>query len=73
VPHIVRQLGHDVDLLRRGTDSMKNLSQRPTEASSKQVAPDRGKVGLEVSSIHGVTLGDGEGLENAHSAADLLG
>jgi hypothetical protein len=50
---------------------MKNLSQRPTEASSKQVAPDRGKVGLEVSSIHGVTLGDGEGLENAHSAAVL--
>jgi tRNA-Thr(GGU) m(6)t(6)A37 methyltransferase TsaA len=50
---------------------MKNLSQRPTETSSKPVAPDPRKAGLEVSSIHGVTLSDGEGLENAHTGADL--
>ena len=50
---------------------MKNLSQRPTEASSGPVAPDRRKVGLEVSSIDAVTLSDREGRENARGAAGL--
>jgi hypothetical protein len=48
-------------------------SQRPTEASSRPVTPDRRKVGLEVSSIDAVTLSDGEGRENARGAGDLLG
>jgi len=61
MPHIARQLGHDVAVPRRGTASTKNLSQRPTEASSRPVTPDRRKVGLDVSSIDGVTLSDGEG------------
>jgi len=39
---------------------MRNLSQRPTEASSRPVTPDRRKVGLEVSSIDSVTLSEGE-------------
>ena len=52
---------------------MKNLSQRPTEASSRLVTPDRRKVSLEVSSIDAVTLSDRAGQENAHSAAQLLG
>ena len=50
---------------------MKNLSQRHTEASSRPVTPDRRKAGLEVGSIDGVTLSDGEGRENAPGAADL--
>jgi hypothetical protein len=45
---------------RAGTASMRNLSQRPTEASSRPVTPDRRKVGLEVSSIDSVTLSEGE-------------
>jgi hypothetical protein len=49
---------------------MRNLSKRPTEASSRPVTPDRRKVGLEVSSIDSVTLSDGEGRENAHTPAD---
>jgi len=48
---------------------MRNLSQRPTEASSRPVTPDRRKVGLEVSSIDSVTLSDGESRENAHTPA----
>ena len=48
---------------------MKNLSQRPTEASSRPVRLDRGKVGLKVSSIDAVTLSDGEGRENARGAS----
>ena len=56
---------------RLGTALRKNLSQRPTEASSRPVTPDRRKVGLAVSSIDGVTLSDGEGLENAHTAAQF--
>jgi hypothetical protein len=43
---------------RRDTASAKNLSQRPTEASSRPVTPDRRKADLEVSSIDGVTLRD---------------
>ena len=64
LPHIARQLGHDV-AVPRGTASMRNLSQRPTEASSRPVTPDRRKVGLEVSSIDSVTLSDRESRENA--------
>jgi hypothetical protein len=56
---------------RGGTASMRNLSQRPTEASSRPVTPDRRKVGLEVSSIDSVTLSDGDSRENAHTPADL--
>jgi hypothetical protein len=52
---------------------MKNLSQRPTEASSRPVTPDRRKVGLEVSSIDAVTLSDREGRGNARGAAVLVG
>jgi [ribosomal protein S5]-alanine N-acetyltransferase len=37
----------------------KTLGQRPMEASSRLVTQDRRKVGLEVSSIDGVTLSDG--------------
>jgi hypothetical protein len=70
LPHIARQLGHDV-AVPRGTASMRNLSQRPTEASGRPVTPDRRKVGLEVSSIDSVTLSDGESRENAHTPADL--
>jgi hypothetical protein len=73
MPHIARQLGHDVAVPRRGAASMKNLSQRPTEASSGSVTPDRRTAGLEVSLIDGVTLSDGEGRENARGAADLHG
>ena len=51
---------------------MRNLSQRPTEASSRPVTPDRRKVGLEVSSIDSVTLSDGESKENAHTPAVLF-
>ena len=61
MPHIARQIGRDVAVPRPSTASMKNLSQRPTEASSRPLRPDQGKVGLEVSSIDGVTLSDGEG------------
>jgi len=50
---------------------MKNLGQRPAEASSRPVTPDRRKAGLEVSSIDRVTLSDREGRENAHTAAAL--
>lgn len=71
MPHIARQLGHDV-AVPRGTASMRNLSQRPTEASSRPVTPDRRKVGLEVSSIDSVTLSDGESKENAHTPAVLF-
>jgi hypothetical protein len=71
LPHIARQLGHDV-AMPRGTASMRNLSQRPTEASSRPVTPDRRKVGLEVSSIDSVTLSDGESRENAHTPADMV-
>ena len=53
MPHIARQLGHDVAVPRRGTASMKKLSQRPTEVPSRLVTPDRRKVGLVVSSIDG--------------------
>jgi hypothetical protein len=60
-PHIARPLGRDVAVPRRGAASTKNLSQRPTEASADQSRPDRREVGLEVSSIDGVTLSDGEG------------
>jgi len=56
---------------RRDTASAKNLSQRPTEASSRPVTPDRKKVGLEVSPVDGVTLSDGEGRDNAHTSAVL--
>jgi hypothetical protein len=52
---------------------MRNLSQRPTEASSRPVTPDRRKVGLEVSSIDSVTLSDGESRENAHTPAVMRG
>jgi hypothetical protein len=71
--HIARQLGHDVAMPRRGTASTKNLSQRPMEASSRPVTPDRMKVGLEVSPVDAVTLSDVEGRENARGAAGLLG
>jgi hypothetical protein len=60
LPHIARQLGHDVAVSRRGTASTKNLSQQPTEASSRPVTSDRRKVGLDVSFSDGVTLSDGE-------------
>jgi hypothetical protein len=56
---------------RGGTASMRNLSQRPTEASSRPVTPDQREAGLEVSSIDGVTLSDGEGRENAHTPAAM--
>jgi len=59
MPHIALQPGNVVGVPRWGTASTKNLSQRPTEASSRLVTPDRRKVGLEVSSIDGVTLSDG--------------
>jgi hypothetical protein len=45
MPHIARQPGHDVAVPRRGTASTKNLSRRPTEASSRPVTPDRRKEG----------------------------
>jgi len=61
--------GHDVAVPQRGTASTMNLGQRPAEASSGSVTPDRRTVGLEVSSIDGVTLSDGEGRENAREAA----
>jgi hypothetical protein len=48
---------------------MRNLSQRPTEVSSRPVTPDRRKVGLEVSSVDGMTLSEGVGRENAHTVA----
>jgi hypothetical protein len=38
---------------------MKNVSQRPTQASSRPVTPDRRRVGLEVSSIDAITLSYG--------------
>ena len=37
-----------------------NLSQRPTEVSTRPVTPDRRNVDLEVSSIDAVTLSDRE-------------
>ena len=48
---------------------MQNLGQRPAEASSRSVTPDRRKAGLEVSPVDAVTLSDGEGRENARGAA----
>jgi hypothetical protein len=54
-----------------GTASTKNLSQRPTEASSRPVTPDCRKVGLEVSSTDDVTLSDGKVGENARRPAVL--
>jgi len=50
---------------------MQNLGQRPAEASSRSVTPDRRKAGLEVSPVDAVTVSDGEGRENARGAADM--
>ena len=69
LPHMARRVGHDAAVPRQATASTKNLSQRPTEASSRLVTPDRRKADLEVSSIDGLKLSDGKVAENAHTAA----
>jgi len=73
MPHIARQLGHDVALPQRRTC----LAEEPQPAThgglQHTVTPNRRKVGLKVSPIDTVTLSDGEDRENARGAAVLVG
>ena len=70
---VPRHLQHDVAVPQRVSRRRRNLGHSSTEASSRPVTPNRPNVGLEVSLIDGVTLSDGEGRENAHTAADMVG
>ncbi len=72
MPRIARQVRHDVVVPRAGCRIDRDLGQRPTEASSGPVTPNRPEIGARDYADVGITLSDGKLEESARRAAYVL-